>query len=307
MPRHPNFLQSDTMASLAVALSGAFWGLFWIPLRLLERHGFTGNWANVALYSTASLVLLPFLYQRRRPRRRDLARLCVIGILSGLGFALWNNSLIYGAVVRVTLLFYLTPVWSTIFGALFLRDSIGPMRLASILLGLAGACMVLKFEGIFPVPRDAAEWCALASGVCFALATVYIRKSHDVGALEKTFANQLFSIPFALLLLLILPAPTPTAAALLSALPLILLGCVWLAPVMFLIVWSSGRLDPGRVAILLLFEVLASAASAALLTDEPFGWREIAGCVLILGAGLVEGLDQLRDSARKRAAAVSAS
>ena len=76
---------------------------------------------------------------------------------------------------------------------------------------------------------------------------------------------------------------------------------------MFLIVWSSGRLDPGRVAILLLFEVLASAASAALLTNEPFGWREMAGCILILGAGLIEGLDQLRDSARKRAAALSAS
>ena len=41
--------------------------------------------------------------------------------------------------------------------------------------------------------------------------------------------------------------------------------------------------------------------------DEPFGWREIAGCILILGAGLIEGLDQLRDSARKRAAALSAS
>jgi drug/metabolite transporter (DMT)-like permease len=305
MPRHPAFLPSDTMASLAVALSGAFWGLFWIPLRLLERHGLAGNWANVALYSAASLVLLPFLLHRRRPRRRDLARLAVIGILSGLGFALWNDSLIYGAVVRVTLLFYLTPVWSTIFGALFLRDSIGPVRLLSVLLGLAGAAMVLKFEGIFPVPRDAAEWCALASGVCFALATVYVRKSHDVGALEKTFANQLFSIPFALLFLLILPAPAPTAADLLSALPLILLGCIWLAPVMFLIVWSSGRLDPGRVAILLLFEVLASAASAALLTNEPFGWREMTGCVLILGAGLVEGLDQLRDSARKRAAAAA--
>ena len=149
------------------------------------------------------------------------------------------------------------------------------------------------------------EWCALASGVCFALATVYVRKSHDVGALEKTFANQLFSIPFALLFLLILPAPAPTAADLLSALPLILLGCVWLAPVMFLILWGAGRLDPGRVAILLLFEVLASAASAALLTDEPFGWREVAGCILILGAGLIEGLDQLRDSARKRAAAAA--
>ena len=110
MPRPPAFLESDAGASLAIALSGAFWGLFWIPLRALERQGFAGNWANVTLYGAASLALLPFLYLRGRPRRRDLPQLIVIGIFSGLGFALWNNALIYGAVVRVTLLFYLTPV-----------------------------------------------------------------------------------------------------------------------------------------------------------------------------------------------------
>jgi drug/metabolite transporter (DMT)-like permease len=307
MPRPPALLQTDIAASLAIALSGAFWGLFWIPLRALEHRGFAGNWANVTLYGAASLVLLPFLYLRGRPRRRDLPQLIVIGIFSGLGFALWNNALIYGAVVRVTLLFYLTPVWSTVFGMIFLRDSIGPMRLLSILFGIGGASMVLKFEGILPVPRDAAEWCALASGICFALATVYIRKSHDVGALEKTFANQAFAVPFALLFLIVLPAPVPAAAAFLAGLPLILLACIWLVPVMLLIVWGSGRLDPGRVAILLLFEVLASAISAALLTDEPFGWREVTGCILILGAGLIEGLDQLRAVGRKRAASAVAS
>jgi drug/metabolite transporter (DMT)-like permease len=294
MSRPGPLLQSDRMASLAVALSGAFWGLFWIPLRELEHRGFTGNWANVALYSAASLMLLPFLYWRGRPRRRDLGQLLVIGLFSGLGFALWNNALIYGAVVRVTLLFYLTPVWSTILGMLFLSDPGGPLRALSILFGIAGASMVLKFEGIFPVPRDGAEWCALVSGVCFALATVYVRKSHDVGSLEKTFANQFFAVPFALLLLIVLPAPAPTAAALLAGLPLILLGCIWLVPVMLLIVWGAGRLDPGRTAILLLLEVLASAISAALLTNEPFGWREVTGCVLILAAGMVEALDQLR-------------
>ena len=307
MLRLPALRHSDMAASLAIALSGAFWGLFWIPLRALEHQGFAGNWANVTLYAAASLLLLPFLWLRRRPRRRDLPQLLVIGFFSGLGFALWNNSLIYGAVVRVTLLFYLTPVWATILGAIFLRDSIGPLRLISILLGIGGASMVLKFDGIFPVPRDSAEWCALASGVCFALATVYIRKSHDVGALEKTFANQAFAVPFALLFLVLLPEPAPSAAAFLAGLPLILLACVWLVPVMLLIVWGSGRLDPGRVAILLLLEVLASAASAALLTDEPFGWREMTGCLLILGAGLVEGLDQLRTSGRKRTASAVAS
>src|SRR5262249_12738144 len=161
------------------------------------------------------------------------------------------------------LLFYLTPVWATILGAIFLRDSIGLLRLLSILFGIGGASMVLKFVGIFPMPRDAPEWCALASGVCFALATVYIRPSRYGAALQKLSAVQGFAVPFAALFLVLLPAPAPTAAAFLAGLPLILLACVWLVPVMLLIVWGSGRLDPGRVAILLLLEVLASAASAA--------------------------------------------
>ena len=287
-------LKLDGIASLAIALSGAFWGLWWIPLRQIEHQGLSGNWANLVLYAAAALVLLPIVLLRPRPTRQDMWRLVVIGVLSGLGFALWNNALLYGAVVRVTLLFYLSPVWATLLGVLLLGDSLGALRLLSILLGLAGASMVLKFEGMLPVPRDLAEWSGLASGIAFALLAVYVRKSRDVGALEKTFANQLFAVPFAGLFLLLLPAPAPSFAALISSLPLILVSCVWLVPVMFLILWGAGRLDPGRVSILLLFEVVASATSAALLTDEPFGWREVAGCVLILGAGLVEGLNGLR-------------
>ncbi len=42
-------------------------------------------------------------------------------------------------------------------------------------------------------------------------------------------------------------------------------------------------------------EVIAASVSAGLLTDEPFGWREAVGCVLILSAGLVEALPELRN------------
>jgi len=295
-------LKLDGLASVAIAFSGAFWGLWWIPLRQIEHHGLSGNWASLVLYVAGALVLLPVMLLRPRPAGPDLWRLLVIGILSGLGFALWNDALIYGAVVRVTLLFYLSPVWATLLGILFLGDSFGALRLLSIVLGLAGASMVLKFEGVLPVPRELAEWSGLASGIAFALLAVYVRKTRDVGALEKTFANQLFAIPFAGLFLLLLPAPAPSFDAVFFALPLILLSCVWLVPVMFLILWGAGRLDPGRVSILLLFEVLASATSAALLTNEPFGWREATGCILILGAGLVEGLSGLRGQKRRPAA-----
>lgn len=37
----------------------------------------------------------------------------------------------------------------------------------------------------------------------------------------------------------------------------------------------------------------SSAGSVALFANEPFGWHEGIGCVLILGAGLVEGINQI--------------
>ena len=285
--------QGTLWTSVIVAASGAFWGLWWIPLRFLESHGLVGNWANVILNVAATLIVLPIVIVRSWPSRQDLGRLLVVGLLAGFTFATWNHALIYGSVVRVTLLFYLSPIWATAFGILLLRDPVGPMRILSILLGFAGASMVLEFHGILPVPRNAAEWLALACGVTFALVTVYIRKTHDVGALQKTLANSLFAVPFALGYLLIAPAPPPALVTVIGALPLILLSCVWLVPVGFLILWGAGRLDPGRISILLLFEVLASAISAALFANEPFGWHEGIGCVLILSAGLLEGINQI--------------
>lgn len=280
--------------SAVLAASAAFWGLWWIPLRFLERHGLTGNWASVALNAAAALITLPVVVSKPWPNRRDLYRLIVVGLLSGFTFASWNYALLYGPVVRVTLLFYLSPIWASLLGMLLLGDSIGPGRILSITLGLSGASMVLRFRGFLPLPQGSAEWLALTSGITFAFATVFIRKTHDLGALEKTLANSVFAVPCALAFLLLAPAPPPTLSAVIGALPLILASCIWLVPVGFLILWGAGRVDPGRVSILLLFEVLASAISAALFAGEPFGWREGIGCFLIVSAGIVEGISQLR-------------
>jgi hypothetical protein len=39
-----------------------------------------------------------------------------------------------------------------------------------------------------------------------------------------------------------------------------------------------------------------STVSARLLTDEPFGWHELIGCLAILAAGITSGFDQMRQS-----------
>jgi drug/metabolite transporter (DMT)-like permease len=42
------------------------------------------------------------------------------------------------------------------------------------------------------------------------------------------------------------------------------------------------------VGILLMIEAVVGAASAALLTDEPFGAREAIGGTLVIAAGVVD-------------------
>ena len=68
------------------------------------------------------------------------------------------------------------------------------------------------------------------------------------------------------------------------------LALIWLLPVIALTVYGASGLEPGRVAIFLMLEVIIGLTSAALLLDEPFGMREFIGAALIGAAMLSEAL-----------------
>ena len=52
--------------------------------------------------------------------------------------------------------------------------------------------------------------------------------------------------------------------------------------------WATVRLEPARVGILLMTEVLVGALSAALLADEHLRGMELVGGALVLLAGVLE-------------------
>ncbi len=52
--------------------------------------------------------------------------------------------------------------------------------------------------------------------------------------------------------------------------------------------WAAARLEPARVGILLMAEVLVGATSAALIAGEHLGPVELAGGALVLLAGVLE-------------------
>jgi drug/metabolite transporter (DMT)-like permease len=275
-----------------VALSASLWGLWWLPLRALADAGLTGAAVNAALYGIACLVMLPWFWRRRDRIATGGLLLLGAGGLFGAALVSWNLALILGEVVRVTLLFYLAPVWATLLAVALLREAVGGLRVFSVVLGLAGAAVLLGFGAGLPLPRSLGDWLGLSAGVLFALSVTLVRKGEGISGLEQTMVSFAAAALLSLLLLAATPPSVPVGAALFVWAALAALA--WLLPCTWLLLWGASFLDPGRVSLLLLLEVAVTALSAALLAGEPFGVRETFGCLLILTAGALEGAAELR-------------
>ena len=277
------------------------WGLWWLPLRALAEAGLSGAAVNAALYGSVTVALLPWFWRRRRRLARGGLLLLGAGGLFGAALVSWNLALILGEVVRVTLLFYLAPVWATLLALAVLREPVGGLRVVSVVLGLAGAGVLLGFADGLPLPRSGGDWLGLAAGMLFALSVTLVRKGAAIEGFEQTLTSFASAALLSLALLLVLPGQTATVGAGVLAWAA-LAALAWLLPVTWLLLWGARFLEPGRVSLLLLVEVAVAAISAALLAGEPFGLREAAGCLLILAAGALEGWAELRPGRREVAA-----
>lgn len=284
----------NTLPNIAVMTSGVVWGVTWLPLRALEDGGFDGAWTPVPPILVGVILLLPVVLWRWRQAAAagwPLAAMCMAG---GTGYALYSDAMLMTEVVTAILLFYLTPVWSTILARLFLGQPITAIRMVAIALGFAGLWVILGIDGGFPMPRGLGDWLGLVSGMIWAGATVGFRKRPATDPTLMAFYYLLGTLIAALLIVFaFMPLDggvwNRLTAATLANGPLILLsGAIMYSATMVLQVWASQRLDPGRVGVLLMIEVPIAVTTAALFTDEPFGWRQVIGGGLILSAAGAE-------------------
>ncbi len=284
----------ETRAKLACAVAGVVWGLFWIPLRAMDQAGISGAWATATLYAWPFLLLLPLAAWRWRRVLRGGAGLQVTGLVTGASLVLYADALIYTEVIRAMMLFYLTPVWSTLLARIFLNEPITRARWFALALGFAGILVIFGVETGFPWPRNLGDWMGLASGIVWAVAAVRMRGDNQNHAIEFTTVQFGWGALFALgiaLLPLAGAGPAPGLERVAGTLP-------WLLPVLLLLVipgtfaalWGTPLLNPGIVGILFMTEISVGTVTAALWAGEPFGAREIVGVLLISGAGLAESL-----------------
>ncbi|MEM9127225.1 MAG: DMT family transporter [Pseudomonadota bacterium] len=278
-------------ASIALVFGGAMWGLYWIPVRYFVDQGLDGAWPGIVMYTSALIVMVPILWRQRLMVFHDWRGLMFSGAFTGAAFSLFTISLVYTDVVRSILLFYLTPVWGTILGLIFLGERLDAVRLLGLLFGLGGMIIVLGNDQSMPWPRNTGDWLALISGMTWALGTLGLYRASGISVSGQVFAF----ISGALILSLIsLPFGSGLAVALLerdalqSILLVALISAFYTLPMIYLTIWPATRLTPARVGLLLMSEVVVGLISAALLSGEPFGLRELVGAGLIVSAAFLE-------------------
>lgn len=293
MRGHPNpGAGSTTWPTLAILASTVLWGTWWIPLRTLNALGFGSIWATGGGLLIPLLVMLPVVVMRRKRIAAAGWPLLLGAFFFACALALYAEGVLRGQVARVILLFYLTPVWSTLLARFMLNQPITPRRILTLVFGLAGMLVILEVDNASPLPRDTGEWLGLVSGVAWGLAMAYTQRTpaHPVAdkvALQFIFALLIFAG------LTAIPGGREWSVAglditLTSLGWLLAFAFVWNLPVVWLTFYGGGRIEPGRVAILLMMEVAIGIVTASLFTDEPFGVRECIGAVLIISAGITE-------------------
>ncbi|MCZ0964181.1 DMT family transporter [Paracoccus benzoatiresistens] len=278
------------LASGIVLATGIFWGIYWFPVRAIAELGLDGAWGTGAITLAAMLFLLPFVFARKG----DLRDANLVGVaaiaLGGAAFALYSIGFLYGKVALVVLLWFFSPVWSVLIAKYLLRCHVPKLRLVAIAVGLAGLFIMLGGDGELPVPGSFGEWMALTGGLIWALATAGMRLKSQVPPAPAAF---LFALGATVTSFVFAPVLEPVPSIALSdlgaaAVHVFLTGGLWWGASIAALMWATVRLDPARVGILLMTEVIFGAVTAAIFAGESLSPSEMIGGTLVILCGLLE-------------------
>ena len=286
----------ELKAKLACLYAGAVWGLFWIPLRALEKAGIDALWITVVYFFIPTFCLVPVIILRLSHVKNGGLSLQLTGILSGGALLLYSTSIVYTDVVRAMLLFYLTPIWATFLSRIFLGEMITLSRLTAMFLAIIGMLTIFGLGVRFPLPNNVGDWLGISAGFFWAVATVRIRMAQSHSAIELTTGFFYWSLFFsASVAFFIVPTHIPKIEQVLPVLPLLIIFVAALVlPGTYASLWGPKYLSPGVVGLLFMTEIVVGAISVAILAGEPFGLREIIGILFIASASLLEPLLTLK-------------
>jgi drug/metabolite transporter (DMT)-like permease len=285
----------DILPILALLATAFFWGLLWYPMRWLAGHGVPGLWGTGILFASAFVVGSPLLWRYRTQLTARPALLVGLMLANGWCNTAFILAVLEGQVVRVLLLFYLSPIWAVLLARLLLGERMPSRAWLTLALAMGGALIILWQPSLgVPWPRGHADWLAISSGLGFAFSNVLIRMGQDL-AIGLKVVTAWLGVTVLTGVLLLSGAGGQIEWNVTPVMVAVLLGMVGIVVMSVCLMFGVTRMPVHRSAVILLFEVMVGAVSAQWLAHEALGSREWLGGILILGAAWLASRQQLHD------------
>lgn len=269
-------------------LFGAFcWGVIWYPYRIMQDAGVSGVVSSLYTYIIALMIAALIFHKHWRGLFKQPKSIVWLALVAG-----WTNlsyvlAIIDGEVMRVTLLFYLSPLWTLILAHFCLKERTNWQGVVIIVLSLIGAFTMFWQTNALPLPNNNAEWLALSSGIGFALTNVITRHSTHLSITAKSISVFVGVVVMSLLFMGIQNQAMPNLDLMDASKWLIMVMiALLLMSATFLVQFGITHVPVTKASVLFMFELVVAALASYYLTDETLSLREWLGGSLIVIASL---------------------
>jgi len=280
-------IKTNLYAVCSCLVAATLWGLYWIPLRFLENSGISGLWASLLIYAISFLFLLPRFFKLRGDFYASKKLYILLAIFAG-----WTNlafvlALLEGEIVRVMILFYLSPVWATLLAFFILDEKLKKINFLALIIAVLGVILIAWHPEIeFTKSFDIADFYAITSGIAFAITNILVRK---IGGLSHSI--KMCSAWFGVMVLagcgIVLTQDAFPIITFNNVLLIFILGF----PLMIVMTWTAQygvtHLPIHLSSVLFLFEIIVGAISGVMLANEFITITQFVGVIMILLAGLL--------------------
>ncbi|MBL1321089.1 MAG: DMT family transporter [Methylophaga sp.] len=272
------------LAIASLLFSASLWGLIWYPLRLLNEAGMSAVWSSLIMYLAAGAVAVPVLYKQCKLISLHRADLLALAVAAGITNVAFVVALIEGEVMRVMLLFYLSPLWTVLLGRWWLGERLSRAAMMMFAVAMSGSIIMLwNPEMGWPWPHGMADWLALMASIAFSINNVLARKLEPVSMGVKTGVVWWGVVATSVVVLLWQQTSVPDVAIGVWV-GAALLGLLGITTMTIAVLYGVGKMPVYRSSVIMLFELIVAAVAAWLLTDEIMSLQEWLGGILILAA-----------------------
>ncbi len=281
--------QAHYLAVSGLLFGALCWGVIWYPYRVMAELGVSGVASSFYTYAITLLMAGLLFAKHWRGVFQQPFSIVYLGLVAGWTNLAYVLAVIDGEVMRVMLLFYLSPLWTLILAHFYLKEKTHAQGYLAIAIALIGAFIMLYDPALslWPVPRNAADWLALSSGMGFSLTNVYTRQANHLSLREKSFAVWVGVLFVSVLFMLFSQVawPSPSFFSLNHWLVMGFIALLLLAATL-LVQYGVTKIPATRASVVFLFELVVAAIASYYLANESMTINEWLGGGLIVLAGV---------------------